>query len=349
MRLRAIAATIITAITTATLSIVGASPASAAAPVVVSPANGGSLPSGSTGPIVIDFPATGGNYWVSVKCGSSDYYWSTGGLKPYAGQQALTIDALEGYDGSDLGGTVCRVEAFGGNPYVQITSTFTVTSPPLTLSEVTTTKPKFYPLVKDGYLDESKFVFTVNRKADATLTVTDTEGKTVYSRSIWANQAGEYQIRWKGQTTSGKPLKPGRYRATVTAIADGVTLTQSARVQVATKKVIRRQTIRKDELGGRESTGGNCRVDYEDEGTLLDCWGGAYARSVFTFKIPANATDIRSGARTSYTSLDKSRGSLTRNGTRTSRTAFQVRVQVTGWRAVYVRGAWVSYKARVQI
>lgn len=349
MRLRAIAATIITTIAAATLSVIAAAPASAAAPVVVSPANGGSLPTGSTGPLVIDFPTTSGTYLVSVKCGDLDYYWSTGGFKPYAGRQAITIDPLEGFGGSDLGGSTCVVEVSGGTPFVKTTSAFTLTSPPLTLSDVTATKAEFYPTVKDGYLDETEFVFSVNRKTDVTLTITNPDGKTFHTRSMWVDQAGEYRMSWRGQTTTGKPIKPGRYRATITAIADGVTLSQSARVQVATKKVVRRQTIRKDELGGRETTGGNCRVDYQDEGTLLDCWGGAYARSVFTFKIPADATSIRWGAATRYTSLDKSRGSLTKNGTRTSKTTFQVRVQVTGWRAVYVRGASISYKARVKI
>jgi hypothetical protein len=349
MRLRAIAATIITTVAAATLSIVVASPASAAAPVVVSPANGGTLPTGSTGPLVIDFPATGGSYSVSVKCGSGDYYWSTGGLKSYAGQQAITIEPLEGYDGSDLGGAACQVDAFGGNPYAKITSAFTLTSPPLTLSDVTATKAEFYPLVKDGYLDKTEFIFSVNRKTTATLTITNPDGQTFYTRSIWVDRAGEHRVLWKGQTTSGKPIKPGRYRATITATADGVTLWQSTRVQVATKKVFRRQTILKDHYASNDSTGGNCRTDFDDEAVLLDCWGGAYARSVFTFKIPTNATNIRWGARTTYTSLDKNRGSLTKNGSRTSKTTFQVRVQVTGWRAGYVHGASVSYKARVQI
>lgn len=349
MQLRAIAAAIITVAATGTFGLVAASPASAAAPVVVSPANGGSLPSGSTGPLVIDFPASGGNYWVSVKCGSFDYYWSTGGSKPYAGRQALSIDPLEGLGGEDLGGMTCQVEMNGGVPFATTVSTFVVTSPPLTLSDVTATKDEFYPVVQDKYLDETEFAFSVNRKADATLTVTDPDGKTFYTKSVWVDQAGDYRIAWKGQTTSGKPIKPGRYRATITAVADGTTLSQSARVQVATKHVIRRQTLRKDHYASHDSTGGNCRTDFDDEAVLLDCWGGAYARSVFTFKIPADATNIRWGARTSYTSLDKNRGSITKNGIRTSKTSYQVRVQVTGWRAVYVHGASLTYKARVQI
>lgn len=349
MRLRAIAATIITTIATVGLGVLVPAPASADAPVVVSPANGGSLPSGSTGPLVIDFPATGGTYWVSVECGSFDYYWSTGGSKPYAGRQVIPIDPLEGFGGEDLGGSTCQVEMSGGSPFATTVAAFTVSSPRLALGDVSASASAFYPTVKDGYLDETELAFTVNRRAETMLTVTDPNGKTFYTRSIWVDRAGEYHVPWKGQTTSGRPIEPGRYRATITAVADGVTLSQSARVQVATKKVFRRQTLRKDHWGSREDTGGNCRTDWDDEAVLLDCWGGAYARSTYTFKIPGNATNIRWGARTSYTGLDNGRGALTKNGTRTSRTMFQIRVQVTGWRAVQVHGASVSYKARVKI
>ncbi|NYE35645.1 hypothetical protein F4692_000749 [Nocardioides cavernae] len=347
-RLRAMVGTTITAILGAVLALSVAPPASAAFPVLVTPAPGASLVGGSSGPLVLDFP-TPGSYSIFVQCGST-YIWSNGGRVPYpAGRQTIPIDPLEGISGEDLGGATCQTDIYGSESPYKTTSTFTVIPPTLALSPVTATKDKIYPLVRDNYLDETEFKFSVNRKADATLTVTDPEGKTYYTKSIWADRAGEYRIAWKGQTTSGKPIKPGRYRATITAMADGATLSQSVRVQVATKNVIRRQTIRKDELGGRETTGGNCRVEYEDEGTLLDCWGGAYARSVFTFKIPADATNIRWRARTSYTGLDKNRGSITTNGNRTGKTTYQVRVQVTGWRAVYVHGASLTYKARVQI
>lgn len=347
MRLRSILATVVTTVAASLAVISGAAPASAAFPVLVSPAAGAALIGGSTGPLVLDFP-TPGSYSIFVMC-DSRYIWSNGSRVPYSGRQTIQIDPLVGSSGQDLGGASCEISIYGSESPFKTTSTFTIASPSLGLSEVTATRARFYPLVKDDYLDESEFVFTVNRKADATLTVADTGGKTLYTRSVWIDQAGEHRIPWKGQTTSGKPIKPGRYRATITAVAEGVTLFQSARVQVATKKVIRRHTIRKDEFGGRETTGGNCRVEYEDEGTLLDCWGGAYARSTYTFKIPADATNIQWGASTRYTGLDQNRGTFTRNGVRTSKTAFQVRVQVTGWRAVYVRGASVSYKARVQI
>jgi hypothetical protein len=351
MRLHATVAATITAAVAALLTLGVAPPAAAAAPVVVSPANGASLPSGSTGPLVIDFPATTGNYLVSVKCGASEYYWWTGAFKPYSGRQSIAIDPLEGHGGRDLGGSTCQVEVSGGNPYAKTISTFSLASPPLTLTDVSATKAEFYPLVRDGYLDETEFVFSVNRKTDATLTVTDTDGKSVYSRSTWLDRAGEYRLPWRGQTTSGKRAKPGKYQATLTAVADGTTLSQSTTVRVVTKKVIRRETLRRDNFGGREATGGNCRVEYEDEGTLLDCWGGAYARSTYTFKIPADATSIRWGAPLTFTGLDQGhgRGTLTRTGTRISKTTFQVRVQVTGWRATYARGASVSYRARVQI
>lgn len=348
MRLRTIVGATIATVLSGLLAIIAAPPASAAFPVLVTPTPGASLVGGSSGPLVLDF-ATPGSYSLFVTC-DSRYIWSNGGRVPYpAGRQTIPIDPLDGHSGEDLGGATCQIDIYGSESPYKSTSTFTVVSPPLSLSAVTVTKAKFYPLVRDKYLDETEFVFSVNRKTDATLTVTDPDGRIYYTRSMWAHGAGQYRMAWKGQTTAGRPVDPGRYRATVTAVADGISVSQSARVQIVTKKVVRRQTIRKDELGGRETTGGNCRVEYEDEGTLLDCWGGAYARSVFTFKIPADATNIRWGAATRYTGLDKSRGSITKNGNRTSKTTFQIRVQVTGWRAVYVRGASLTYKARTRI
>ncbi|GAA1439358.1 hypothetical protein GCM10009641_46890 [Mycobacterium cookii] len=348
MRLRTIVGATITTVFSTLLAVSTAPPASAAFPVLITPAPGASLVGGSSGPLVLDF-ATPGSYSIFVTC-DSRYIWSNGGRVPYsAGRQTIPIDPLEVNSGEDLGGATCQIDIYGSESPYKTTSTFTVVSPPLALSAVTVTKAEFYPLVRDKYLDETEFVFSVNRKADATLTVADPDGRIYYTKSVWAHGAGQYRIAWKGQTTSGRPVEPGRYRATVTAVADGAILSQSARVQVVTKKVVRKQTIRKDELGGRETTGGNCRVEYEDEGTLLDCWGGAYARSTYTFKIPADATNLRWGARTSYTSLDKYRGSLAKNGVRTSATTFQVRVQVTGWRAVYVHGASLTFRARTQI
>lgn len=135
------------------------SPDSLNPPVVVSPATGGTLATGTDGPLVIDFPVPG-EYTVTVKCGSA-YSWSSG-VQPYSGRQTIPIRRL-GYV-EELAGSTCQIDVAGGSPnWHKTSSTFTVVIPPLSVSDVTTSNPTFYPLIKDGYLDTTDFRQDFNR------------------------------------------------------------------------------------------------------------------------------------------------------------------------------------------
>ena len=213
-------------------------------------------------------------------------------------------------------------------------------------------KATFYPLVKDNYLDTVSVRSRLNRRADAGLVVKNSRGKTVYKKAARPSGPGVHRWTWNGRTTSGKPVRAGKYRATVSATADGKSVSSSVPVRVATKTVTRKVTIRKDYLSSRDSTKGTCYTSFSeyDETTTLDCWGGSYAATTFTFKLPRNAKNLKWSASTGRTSLDKCcDGSISKNGHRVGRTKFKIRIQVTGWRAVDVYGARVSYKTRVKI
>jgi hypothetical protein len=102
------------------------------------------------------------------------------------------------------------------------------------------------------------------------------------------------------------------------------------------------------------STRGNCTYQLspadDDFSAYLDCWGGKIAAATYSFKIAATATNIRWAASTARSTDDICcRGTITKRGHRVSKTTFQVRVQVTGWRATIVRNARISYRARVRI
>ncbi len=327
-----------------------ASPATAASPpVVVSPAPGGTLPYGSSGPLVIDFPAEVYGYLISVDCNS--YYWSTGGFVQYSGRQSIPIDPLVGIT-EKLEGSTCEIEISGGSPFGTTTSSFTVAVPQLKLGDVTTSRSTFYPLVKDGYRERTKFLFDVNRWFKATITIKDATSRTIYTNDTDGqfSELGEYYWPWNGKTTHGKPVLPGKYKATISVTdTDGTTLTDSTSVRVATKTVTREKTVRLRGISGRTSTSGNCNARKRDGAVILDCRGGKYAAATYAVTIPADATNVRWGAEAERTEDDLSEGTITKRGTRVAKTRFEVRIEVTGQRAVKVSEVWVSYRGTYQI
>lgn len=332
-----------TGFTTTFFTVTGSS-----APTVVSPAPGSSLPRGSTGPLVIDFPVLGGST-IKVSCvggGTYTYYTTTGGP---AGRRSIPMDALEAGSDADLSGATCYIDLNGN--YKPVQSTFTLTAPTLALGDLWVSKQKFYPVVKDGYLDKVTFGVNSNRTAEVTLTIKDRTGKTVHAKSGRVT-LGQNQWTWDGKVTGGKTAAPGSYTATVSATADGAVFTSTTRVTVATKKVKRKVTLRRAGWNGTDSTRGNCivRTDTDAQSSILDCWGGAYAASTYAFTIPADATNIRWRAATAYTDLDKCcRGTITKTGSRVGKTKFRVRVQATGWRATEVTSVRVSFRGTIRI
>jgi hypothetical protein len=329
-----------------------ASPAAAAAPpTIVSPTNGSIVPYGEPVLFVIDAP-TAGNYFLSVDClkAGTSTFKDSGNYDLVVGSNTFHVNA-DDFATAEVG-SVCTFITYL-SPDAKAQSTFTVAGPPvLELSEFSFSKTSFYPLVRDDYRDEVKYTVAVNRSADSSLTFTDAKGHVVYSDSVRLPYASTFEGTWDGRTKSGKPVLPGKYRATMTVTTDGVTVSKSDTVSVLTKMATRRLTLTKSGTKGSESSRGKCGYDYDfkNNSTTLNCQGGEYAASTYSFKIPANATNIRWNADTSHTADDfSSRGVITKRGQRVSATKYEVRVQVTGYRATIVNGVTVIYTARVKI
>jgi flagellar hook assembly protein FlgD len=84
-----------------------------------------------------------------------------------------------------------------------------------TIRSVTWSKPSFIAAA----LQTSKVSFVLARPAKVTISIYG--GETVV-RGIWRDRsltAGTYAWTWNGRTSSGKLLKPGTYRAVVTAVS----------------------------------------------------------------------------------------------------------------------------------
>lgn len=353
MRLRTALIAAATTIASVVVSLTGLIvPATAAGPpVITAPANGGTLLAYSTGPLVIE-ASTAGTYSLYVRCQSARYDYAFQQFQDVAlvvGTNTIALDTLAYHDGSDISGSTCTA-SIGFGPETR----FTIVGAPLELSDLTISKPTFYPLVKDGYLDFTKLLFDTNRGGSANVTITDAKNRVVYNKTFHLDGAGRWYWAWNGKTTSGKPVLPGKYRATLAMTTDGVTQTRSVNTTVATKMATRRWTIDKGSRDGRTETSGKCRTrdgnEAEGYGAVLDCRGGKFAAITYTLRVPANATNIRYNVKTTATEDDfADRGTITKTGKRISDTKYQIRVQVTGYRATVVDEVSLTYKARVQI
>lgn len=192
----------------------------------------------------------------------------------------------------------------------------------------------------------------LNRVADATLIIKNRRGKTVFKQVGRSREgAGKYWWRWTGKDLAGELVKPGPYRATINTTIDGTAIAKSTTVRVATKTVSRKTTLRKNGLRGKVSTRGNCGVDWDFDAdtALLNCAGGAYAATTYTFKVPAKAR-ISWTADLGSSGIDECcQGTITKRGKRIGKYKYEVRVQVTGRRATIVNSVDLIYKIRVKI
>lgn len=327
----------------------------AAPPAVVSPAAGATVGYGAATTVVIDF-LQAGYYSATLACGS--------------GQGA--VDALilygsvpAGRQSIDLGELVAETEVGGGatcevriEPFLSaapVTSTFAIAAPPpLDLGDLHSSKRTFYPLVKDGYLDDLDLWYETNRIAIGdSLTIKDAKGRTVLNETYDEPFIGRSEWPWDGKTRGGKPVLPGKYNVIISATAlDGTAQTLSTTVRVNTKAVTRRKKVEISKgWKGDYSSRGDCRVrsNFGRDTAILDCQGGEFAAVTYGFKVPTDARKFRAGATIERTADDLYRGSITTLGTRISKRKYQVRVQATDQRSVEVFAAWISYIGTYQI
>lgn len=87
----------------------------------------------------------------------------------------------------------------------------------LKLTNFSRTPAVFYPILRDGYYDNSTVRFTLNKAATAKLTVRNSAGRTI--RTITASKrAGANSFVWDGKWASDKKAHTGTYTYQVTAV-----------------------------------------------------------------------------------------------------------------------------------
>lgn len=317
-------------------------------PVITSPADGSTVPSGWTGPVTVDFSdAVAADYDFEIDCDSG---YSQETTWTYDGSQDVmswTVPEMTGSDSCQL--VVEDMETWGSEGFAQ--STFNVASPPpppLVLDRVSQSPATFYPLVRDGYRDATRTHFHINVRADVTISVMNNSGATVRRAQLGTLRSGGHAWTWNGRKNNGRTAVTGRYHLLVTAAA-AQTRTAKTAVVVASGWVTRHGTSSR--AGSNYSsarTSGACQISagWDDASEELDCWGGHYATTKYRFGVPAHASNVKWHVSGGPASDDICcTGSIKKTGTWVGPSHRQVLIQVkvTGWRAYDVDRAYITY------
>jgi hypothetical protein len=210
----------------------------------------------------------------------------------------------------------------------------------------------FYPLVRDGYRDTTRFSFAFNRAASITARVKNKNGRIIRQVGFGTLQSGSW--RWNGRNNAGDKVNPGYYWLRARARANGQTARSGwIRVQVKTRLITLQATKRR--AGNNYSsraTSGACYVFISSYfGTANpDCFGGNYALVRYRFAIPSSAYNISWALRGGLAGDDLCCfGSISKVGTRTSSRGYVLTAKVTGYRSYEVVRARVSYSYKKRI
>ena len=320
-----------------------AAPATAAAlPTFVSPADGSSVPEG-TDQVTLSFPEAG-TFSLEVYNGSYSYDWY---LTPTvtAGTHSWTIDPL-----TPAGGYTFEVQDIDTGAYE--TASFTVTAPPVHVTDITAGPNPFYPVVRDGYKDSVRTSYRLSRRADVTATVRRaSDGALIRTVHVGTQSRGRHAFVWNGRAKSGNPVKAGKYRVQIAATdSDGHRASARISVKAVTAVVDRSRTVSRtgDQTTATSHTP-SCFVEhyYYLNETDLDCWGGRFALATYRFAVPSSAYDVSFGVRGQQGCC--SQGRISKTGERLTQRSYRILVKVTNWRAYDIYAVRVSYRYRVRI
>jgi flagellar hook assembly protein FlgD len=213
MRSSGYRAGIVVALLALAVTMVGAGPAGAAAPVTItSPADGVSHPPGYTGPVSVDFAGGDtGTYAISIT-GPHGYAWRT--TWDFDGSQTTNSWS---FPRALLAGTyVIRVAA----PDDTTASTATFGINPTVLASSAAPTP-FYPLEQDGFRDALRFTFRTNVAAADTVRVVNGLGRTIRIARVGAlSGTVSHSWAWGGRKDNGARVQPGVFRLHLVAVAD---------------------------------------------------------------------------------------------------------------------------------
>ncbi|WP_137294313.1 hypothetical protein [Nocardioides dongxiaopingii] len=217
----------------------------------------------------------------------------------------------------------------------------------------------FYPLVRDGFEDESVMVVGNSGYIDARATITDHLGRPVRTLQLtdYLTEDRDAVLRaaWDGRTEAGSLVEAGSYTvafsADYTTVIDGEVVQPTVHavreVRVATDRMPRR--FERSVVGAKtsaRSSGPGCRTQKLLGHLLLACRQGTRASASWKVRLPAGATRVRWG-------IDAERGHRGRGNVKATgkrlRHALVVTVVVTGSRRALVESIAVSYTRRTKI
>jgi hypothetical protein len=336
----------VAAMTGSLLTGLSSAPATAAdpgtPPTLTTPTNGGTMLVDQSRTVALDTSAqvVGETWGLSVDCNTGSDM-----------SRNYTVDGSGTWSDNFAAATPgqqCTVYATAPAGPTHNLGTFTVdeTPPALELHSLTRTSASIYPWVRDGYYDYVDFEWETSRPATHAITIRNSNGTLVRSATVGGSEGYNWWT-WGGYSNAGKPAAPGIYTVKVVATdednqkADASTQITVRRTTVTTGKTL----IKNGDNGARAATG-SCYAtrDSWEQTTDLDCWGGRYARVTYSFTIPSNATNVSWNTSGSRPPADFC--CITRTGSRPRSNLYQVRVQVTGWRAYTVNRAWIHYSVR---
>ena len=311
-----------------------ATPAHAASPVTIDSPAGEEYPSG-TEVIVVGTNDSSSAETLYVACDNT-FDEPQRDVEP--GAFSVSFGRFTGPDS-------CRIyDYFRGD---QLAS-FTVAAPPTSVADPSVSRDTFYPLVREGYQDTVTFRWWQQRRARASVSVVNSDGRVVRTASPMAYR-GRNSWVWNGRKSNGDLAATGRYRIRVTVNTNLV----SAGVTVATATQTRTYVVRRE---GNQATSlvtrGSCYAqrDRSYQIATIDCWGGRFAKANYRIGIPAAAFDVRGLIDLNRNSLDICcDGRITKGWSRTSSRGVTLWAMVTGWRTTDINFVRVTYKKKVRI
>jgi len=188
--------------------------AGASTVTIASPATGGHVLVGFTGPISLSFDTdlTPGTFTVTI----------TG--PTYSNSQPIVVNEP---------GTVNVTIPSADNPGdytievdegVTAIATSSLTVDPIVAVSATSASPSiFLPYERDGVRDSTTGRFTLNTQAKATVRVRNKAGHVVRRKALGSLAAGTHTWKWSGKNDNGHLVKPGRYTITFSALAHRIT------------------------------------------------------------------------------------------------------------------------------
>jgi hypothetical protein len=261
-----------------------------------------------------------------------------------AGSSIVIDEALKAWE---LGACRCLFRFESGGVVLEETA-FRILG--LSFENTRVTPSKFYPTVRDGFLDAAWFRWTQTSSGSVVIRIESRGGRTERLERLGWRTPRSYSWRWNGRDSSGRMLPANAdYRIRIEGVHRGVRTVsgwRQARIATGWRSV----RIEKDgiDFASRRSSS-LCYVRpgwYANDGVVLDCWGGAFAEVRYGFgKARGEIRNLR--GRYTFNEYCCWNGAIYGHISLTRRRAIAVTVGVTYWRMIDIRSVVVRYERRI--